>query len=187
MAIKKKTKSDKSDKPKSDKPKRKNKPRQPWKAKQLMRLERVVKALTKLTKVITAAKAPAVSVDGPEIALGRITTTMLEVTKLSDDWAPARGSSPGTNKKAGIGSIVSVRDDLEGDDLKTYKHIPANLFTRSEVVEDDSRYWLVKCADGATRALKKKHAVLAGTIDDDDSPDDEDSEDDEDEDADEES
>lgn len=133
----------------------------PWKAKQTMRVERCIKTLSKLSGVLGAAKAPNIDPTLANNALSAVSTLKAQVDMLPGDWKPAKGSSPGTSKKAGIGSRVQVKDGLEGDDLKVYAHMPVTLFLNSEIIGDDGRYWVVKCTDnGVVRLLRKKHTAL---------------------------
>lgn len=158
MAIKKGDKKDKSDKKKGGK-----REKTPWKAKQLMRLQRVSKGLSKLNKVLKAARPPGIDLDAVELADTKIGVVMGKVATLPDDWKPARGSTPGSAKKVGAGSVVSVRDDLDAEASKMYgDQLPAKeIFAKSTVTSEyDNRNWFVKCQDGMTRILKKKHAAL---------------------------
>lgn len=131
----------------------------PWKAKQVMRVERALKSLTKLSSVLVAAKAPNIEPALAQNALAAVSTLSTQVNALPADWKPAKGHAPGTSKKPGIGSFVSVKTELTDEEKKFYTHFPTTLFTNAEVVADDGRNWIVKCGDGITRVLKKKHAV----------------------------
>lgn len=155
MAIKKKEKKKSGEK----------KQKAPWKAKQIVRLERASKALTKLNKVIKGAKPPGVNLEDIEVAATKVTLVMGKIAVLDDDWKPARGSSNfGTSKKVGVESTIVVRGDLDPDQLKLYGDMlpKVEVFKEAKVVgEYDNRSWFVKCSDGMTRVLKKKHAALA--------------------------
>lgn len=131
-----------------------------WREKQAKRIERALKSLTKLTSVLTAAKAPNVEPSLAQNALVAVTTLNTQIGMLPADWKPAKGAVPGTSKKIGIGSHIEVKADL-GDDpsAATYKYMDKALFTNAEVVADDGRYWIVKCADGQSRVVKKKHVL----------------------------
>ena len=164
MAIKKKDKKDdKKDDKKEKSGKKGEREKKPWKSKQLMRLQRVVKGLGKLNKVIKAAKPPGVDVDALELAVTKVDVVTGKIATLPDDWKPARGSTPGTGKKAGAGSTVCIRDDLEADAAKLYGtlHPSKDAFKGATISgEYDNRSWFVKCTDGLTRVVKKKHVAL---------------------------
>jgi len=134
-----------------------------WVDKAEKRINRVHNALEKLDRVISAAKPPGINVPGINTALLQIAAAKAAIAVLPKDWKPARGSNPGTGSRVGITSIIKVNPKLEGDDLKIYKFMPQALFTGATVEYDDGRNWLVKCTDGMSRLLRKKHAVLAAS------------------------
>jgi hypothetical protein len=87
-----------------------------------------------------------------------------QVTSVDNAWKPAKGRTPGTSKKIGIGSFVMVKPDLDRTEKKLFKHIPAELFANAQVLDDDGKYWLVKCADNVTRVLAKKFTAKVPDI-----------------------
>ena len=165
--------SNKNEKPKTEKkPKKerkegetaKKREKQPWKVRQLDRLAKAIKSVTKLAASITSAKPPAVSETFAPGALANLNSLNEQVIALAADWKPAKGvTAVGTSKKIGVGSIVMVRTDLDRTESKTYKLIPVTLYDNAVVLDGDGRYWLVKCADGTTRMLIKKHAMIVGS------------------------
>lgn len=164
----KKTKKEKKEKKEGAKERKKT----PWKEKQVMRVERAAKALGKLATVLLASKAPNIDAALAQNANSAVATLQVQIKMLADDWKPAKGANSNaaspTSKKLGIGSIVKVKEDL-GDDPSAalYKMVSKDLFTGAEIVGEDGptkkegvfKYWTVKCADGQTRVLIKKHAM----------------------------
>lgn len=161
-------------KPKTDKPKAEKKPKKEgskprkqtsWKMRNIDRLLKATKSVGLLVASIVSAKPPNVSEAFAGGAHANLVSLMSAVLALPDDWKPAKGTTKvGTSKKIGVGSVVQVRTDLDRTELKLYKHIAAELFTGATVLEGDGRYWIVKCADGATRMLIKTHAALVAPV-----------------------
>jgi len=137
----------------------KKRKQQPWKTKQLGRIERALKTVSKIKTHVSAAKPPGVEPERAANAETQLLALQAQLTALENTWKPAKGRSPGTSKKIGIGSIVMVRSDLDRTELKLFKHIPHELFLNSVVLDDDGKYWMVKCTDGITRLLTKKFAA----------------------------
>lgn len=137
----------------------KKRQQQPWKKKQLGRIERAIKTVSKINSHISAAKAPNVNAGLALNAETSLFALKAQLDALENTWKPAKGRAPGTSKKIGIGSLVRVKPDLDRTDLKVFKHIPVETFANAQVLDDDGKYWVVKCADNVTRVLAKKYTA----------------------------
>lgn len=161
-------KSDDKGEKKKRKPRDPSKPKKqkaPWKAKQMERVVKLESAATKLHKLVLAARAPNVSDQFTNLILSNLAGMKAQLNTLPDDWKPARGSTPGTDKKTGIGSVIYVKADLDDDAKKLYTtHFPVSLFENAQIIDDDGRNWVVRCRDSMTRVVKKKHVALVALV-----------------------
>ncbi len=161
----------------ADNPNKKTRAKLPWQARALLRCTRAGKLIAVLGKSITRAAPPTIDAADLELLAAGLKTlevVMGKVAALPADFKPKRTSGSGSRSGVEIGSTVGVKEDARDNPL--FEHIPADTFELAVVLgEDGKQNWLVRCADGAVRTVRK---LLVEPVDaaDEEAPDAEDAE-----------